>query len=554
MFLSRPCADSSLRPNSTQHGARNGLVCRPTSNWLRLTAAWLFCCAIVALPTREASASKYVSLDYNLTLNSRSRDTVFLELFDDRPLTQANFLQYVNNTVANGKFDGTIMHRLARNFVIQGGGYYPVFVQEPAPVNVSLDPTATVDLDGISGTSNPTVAGEAGNSPTRSNITGTVSMALSTGPNSGTNQWFVNLANNTFLDNAGSGGPFTVFAKVAGDGMSLFNAFNGLLITNLNPDTNNDGARDGGPFFNYNAPLDNNGQPTDGVPYLSGQSADILVVLERAKQIDYLGSGLTTNVPAGGLTFATRDAYIDTGTLFTGTGAIAIGAGRALGIREGFSLGNTLINHGKLDPGLQLGSITVPDYFQYSDGALDIQLRGTTADTEYDQLLVTNSANLAGKLSVSLLSGFAPVGGNSFTVLTANSIFGNFNSYELPQLTAGLVWSISNTGTAITLTVVSADYNKNGVVDAADYGLWRKTAGAPANYTTWRSNFANTAGGSSGGGAGGLAASAVPEPASCVISLFAGLLLGFTRRRRSTIVFRTVSFNYDLSSGSWTVL
>ena len=64
-------------------------------------------------------------LDYNLTLSSHSRDTVFLELFDDKPLTTANFLQYVNNTsVVHGNYNGSIMHRLYPNFVMQGGGYW----------------------------------------------------------------------------------------------------------------------------------------------------------------------------------------------------------------------------------------------------------------------------------------------------------------------------------------------------------------------------------------------------------------------------------------------
>ncbi len=297
---------------------------------------------------RSAKASQYVELDYNLTLNSRSRSTVFLELFDDKPLTTSNFLQYVNNTAVNhGNYNGSIMHRLARDFVIQGGGYWPNFLQEPAPVYVSLDPTAVVDLDGNTATANPTVVNEHSIAPIRSNLRGTISMARIGGqPDSASNQWFVNLADNTNLDSVDGG--FTVFGQVAGDGMTLFDAFNTLSITNLNPDTNDDGARDNGPFFNYSAPTDTNGNFTDGVPYLHGTTSDILVIFERAKQIDYLGSAVTTDVPAGGLTFSTRDVFIDAGTAFTGTGSLTIGAERTLGIREDFSLGRGLTNHGTL--------------------------------------------------------------------------------------------------------------------------------------------------------------------------------------------------------------
>ena len=176
--------------------------------------------------------------------------------------------------------------------------------------------------------------------------------------------------------------------------------------------------------------------------------------------MDYLGSGIVTNVPIAGLTFSVRDTYIDTGTVFTGSGSLTIGAGRTLGIREGFAIGRNLNNHGVLQPGSQLGAITVPNYFQYSDGQLDIQLRGTVADMTYDQLNVTTSAFLDGKLNISLLGGWMPSPGNTFTVLTAGAINGGFATVDLPMLTAGLVWNINKTSTSYTLSVVSADYNQ----------------------------------------------------------------------------------------------
>ena len=253
----------------------------------------------------------------------------------------------------------------------------------------------------------------------------------------------MNLADNTFLDNAGGGGPFTVFGQVAGDGMTLFNAFNTLSITNLNPDTNHNGVRDDpGPFFNYSAPTDTNGLPTDGVPYLHGTNSDLLVILERATQINYLGAGSVTDTGIGGISFDSRDAFIDTGTSFIGTGGITIANGHTLGIREGFSLGRDLTNHGVVAPGLQLGSVTVQNYSQFTDGTLAIQLAAATptgsqySDTQYDRLVATGIAALGGKLSVSFLNGFNPVANNSFTVVSASSILGIFNTFDLPQLSA----------------------------------------------------------------------------------------------------------------------
>lgn len=476
-----------------------------------LTAA-----AVLMLIAADGIANPFVRLDYNLTLDIRSRDTAFIELFDDKPLTTTNFLQYVNAD----RYDNSIMHRLARNFVIQGGGFYPVFIDEPHPnVEISLDPNATVDLDGIPGTPNPTVNNEYSLPPIRSNLIGTISMARIGGqPNSATNQWFVNLNNNTGLDSVDGG--FTVFARVVGDGMTLFNGFNsGLFITNLNPDVNDDGIRDGGPFFNNS---------NDGVPFVGNS----LVVLQDAEQIDYYGSGLTTDVPAGGLPISTRDAFIDTGTIFTGTGPMTIGAGRKLGIRESYTLSNhSLTNHGTLAPGLQLGSITLnnANYLQFADGTLEIQLRETTPDTEHDRLVVNGAAFLGGKLDIVLLNNFAPGAGDSFTVLTASAgITGSFNSIDLPMLTPGLVWNLSQSLTAFTLSVAAADFNQDGVVDAADYVVWRKTDGSTAGYNLWRSNFGNVRG-TVASGSGSLLASSVPEPSAILLIAISGWTLSGRR-------------------------
>jgi hypothetical protein len=124
----------------------------------------------------------------------------------------------------------------------------------------------------------------------------------------------------------------------------------------------------------------------------------------------------------------------------------------------------------------------------------------------------------------------------------AGNVYTTNNISELLQVfSPGGNWiaSTKSNGT-FTLTPVlgvAGDYNGNGVVDGADYVLWRNggplqnevaTIGSvtPEDYTEWRARFGNTAGaGSSLGGNG------VPEPAALAI-LIVGAMLAFIARRR----------------------
>lgn len=82
---------------------------------------------------------------------------------------------------------------------------------------------------------------------------------------------------------------------------------------------------------------------------------------------------------------------------------------------------------------------------------------------------------------------------------------------------------------------LAGDYDGNGVVNAADYVMWRNNPGAfggtPGGYNTWRANFGATSGSGSGSGLG---AQAVPEPASLVL-LMTVLIAPLTRRARITV-------------------
>ena len=200
-------------------------------------------------------------------------------------------------------------------------------------------------------------------------------------------------------------------------------------------------------------------------------------------------------------------------------------------------------NAGLVSPGNSPGALHITgDYAQSNAGKLQIELAGTTPGSQYDQLLITGGATLNGVLQVSLLDGFAPASGDSFDLLTTTSdITGTFATQQLPILGAGLVWNLGYRANAIVLTVVlPGDYNHNGVVDAADYTVWRDSLGKsgiglaadgnqngmidPGDYDVWKMNFGQS---SAGSGTGNSAA--VPEPASLLLFLIETLTICWRR-------------------------
>jgi peptidyl-prolyl cis-trans isomerase A (cyclophilin A) len=127
-----------------------------------------------------------------------------INLYDETtPVTVQNFLNYVSS----GRYDGTVIHRSVPGFVIQGGGF---------TFNQQLPLTAT--------TANAPIINE----PKWSNVRATVAMAkLAGNADSATNQWFINLANNsTNLDAQNSG--FTVFGQISSTDMAVIDAIAAL--------------------------------------------------------------------------------------------------------------------------------------------------------------------------------------------------------------------------------------------------------------------------------------------------------------------------------------
>lgn len=130
-----------------------------------------------------------------------SEGPITVELFDDKaPQTVENFMKYVNE----GFYNDTIFHRVIPGFMIQGGGLTAQMVQKS-------DTHAPIHNEANNGLRNET---------------GTIAMARTSDPHSATAQFFINVADNDFLNYQSpsvQGFGYCVFGKVV-DGMDVVKA------------------------------------------------------------------------------------------------------------------------------------------------------------------------------------------------------------------------------------------------------------------------------------------------------------------------------------------
>ncbi|WP_255989622.1 peptidylprolyl isomerase [Chitinolyticbacter albus] len=129
---------------------------------------------------------------------------IVLELDEAKaPKTVANFVQYVND----GHYDGTVFHRVINGFMIQGGGFEPGLKQKPTRDNIENEAANGLKNDAY-----------------------TIAMARTPDPHSASSQFFINVANNDFLNfqqPTPQGFGYCVFGKVA-SGQDVVDAIKGV--------------------------------------------------------------------------------------------------------------------------------------------------------------------------------------------------------------------------------------------------------------------------------------------------------------------------------------
>jgi len=217
------------------------------------------------------------------------------------------------------------------------------------------------------------------------------------------------------------------------------------------------------------------------------------------------------------------------------TGAVTVNGGTLGG--TGSVSGGVVVNSGAhLAPGASIESLGVGSLTLNAGSILDIEL-GTPGN---DQINVAGLLTLNGG-SVNLYD-FGGMNMGTYTLITYNTLVGDLDSLGTPAGPPGFEYSLDDTGSAITLTIgpdgIEGDFNDDGLVDAADYVVWRKFNGigidlpndgddlpeaiGPAEYGLWHKNFGSD--GSAGGSPGN-----VPEPAAA--TLFALGMIYFVGRR-----------------------
>jgi len=150
---------------------------------------------LLTLPLLMSSLS--VAQDNPIVVLETSKGTIKIELWADKaPITTENFLRYTDNSF----FDGLVFHRVIPGFMIQGGGFSPDMVQKPPYEQIKNEASAAVP-----------------------NNRGTLAMARTGVVDSASSQFFINLANNDFLnhtDETTRGFGYAVFGEVI-EGMDV---------------------------------------------------------------------------------------------------------------------------------------------------------------------------------------------------------------------------------------------------------------------------------------------------------------------------------------------
>jgi MYXO-CTERM domain-containing protein len=276
-----------------------------------------------------------------------------------------------------------------------------------------------------------------------------------------------------------------------------------------------------------------------GTVTLANQNNALAAVDVQAGKLRITG---TNNAPFAGTVHIAAQAELElVGAQALASSAQLTGRGRVIG---------DVAMPGTIAPGESMGLLSIAGNLTLAGSStVAIELGGELLGSQYDALAVSGDVALAGTLAVSLVNGFQPILGESFSVLMYDGArTGQFADVQLPQLGVGLLWNSVYTANALLLSVSAAvahapaDFNRDGYVNAADLAIWRQGVGLTnatqlqgdangdgsvngADFLVWQLGLNDP-------GATHNATPEVPEPTGAALTAIGLAALARKRRRR----------------------
>lgn len=423
-----------------------------------------------SLGAERLEARWYLSSDPIVTVDTNYGNFQIELLPSAAPQSVANFLTYVQS----GAFTDTIFHRSVPNFIVQTGGF----------TSSSTTFTSTSQFQTIH--TNAPIPLEY-NLP---NALGTVAMARTSDPNSATDEWFINTADNTQTLGASNSGGYAVFGKIIGNGMQVVNAIAAVPIAtglsgtfqSLPVDTNNGNqlvrissvtldSIDGTVFsdVNGNGTLDSGERGVAGrTVYIDANNNGVLDSGETKTTTDANGNYSFSGLAAG--SYTVREVLPSGVSLTTSTQNVAVTSGQttsAVNFGEQPSISGTVFvdlnDNGTLDSGEP--GIAGATVFLNNDHS------GSPTNNPHTTTSSTGTFSFTGQPSgtytvmVQLPSGVTLTTGAQTATVGSGSGASGLVFGELPSID-GLVF---------------IDANKNGQADAGEQAIAGRTVYIDAN-------------------------------------------------------------------------
>jgi hypothetical protein len=187
----------------------------------------------------------------------------------------------------------------------------------------------------------------------------------------------------------------------------------------------------------------------------------------------------------GNLRLENNNINIEQGAVFVNNGgALVIPDGSHLVADNLADIGVLLDMQGAFRPGNfnGIGRIDLLDYQQANTGELFIEIKGTALNA-FDRLVADGDVVLDGYLNIDIDEispgvPFVPILGQTFNIITGNTVTGEFDYADVSGMPAGLAFHIEYLSNVVQLQVVtkpifSADFDDDGDVDATDLAIWQ---------------------------------------------------------------------------------